>query len=266
MRSFFGVALGFSGVDERENAKAIRVGHWFEWPMLVAAIWLVLEWYLTVAGLSSEWFSSITGWSLWGFFVLETAILTYLVDNKRRYLLSNWSNLVIILVGVPWIWQLNPYAGILRVLRLLVLLTMLMNASNGLRRVLSRNHLGTTLMVSFILVVLAGTVMAILDPNVATPLDGIWWAWVTITTVGYGDIVPSTMVGRLFAAFLSLLGVGLFAMLTASFSTYFMSEQEDSDETLQLNAMEQRLLRIEQQLDQLLQQSQSTRKDDESKS
>jgi voltage-gated potassium channel len=94
--------------------------------------------------------------------------------------------------------------------------------SAAARKILSRNHLGMTLMVSFIIVIMSGTLMALIDPNIETPLDGIWWAWVTITTVGYGDIVLGSTAGRLFgSALIILLGIALFSMLTASFSAFF---------------------------------------------
>ena len=113
-------------------------------------------------------------------------------------------------------------------------------------------------MVSFIIVVVSGTLMALIDPNIETPLDGIWWAWVTITTVGYGDIVPGSTVGRLFASALILLGIGLFSMLTASFSAFFLSQQEDKisrqelDNRLQLLRLQQQISNLEEKIDRLL--------------
>ncbi len=56
------------------------------------------------------------------------------------------------------------------------------------------------------------------NANVQSPFDAIWWTVVTLTTVGYGDTVPSTMVGRIVAMALMLSGVVLFAIFTGVMS------------------------------------------------
>lgn len=250
--------FGLSGIHSDESASAIRAGRLFEWPMILLAFWIILEWYLESQALSSLSISKYSDWFIWSFFVFETAVLVKMVKNKKRYLLNNWGNLVIIIAGMPLLWDFFPYAGGLRALRLLVLFSLLFNMSSAARKVLSQNHLGTTLMVSFIIVIMSGTVMALIDPNIETPLDGIWWAWVTITTVGYGDIVPGSTVGRLFGSMLILLGIGLFSLLTASFSAFFLSQQEDKiskqelDNKLQLLRVQQKIDRLEEKIDRLL--------------
>lgn len=63
-----------------------------------------------------------------------------------------------------------------------------------------------------------GFTFYLIDPNVKSLGDGIWFSWVSITHVGYGDIVPTSFIGRLLGAALILLGIGMFALFTASFS------------------------------------------------
>jgi voltage-gated potassium channel len=250
--------FGLSGVHHDESPAAVKLGRWFEWPMILLAFWIILEWYIEAQELAPIALSMYSDWVIWGFFVFETSLLSILVNNKKRYLLNNWGSLVIIFAGMPLLWDIFPYAGGLRALRLLVLFSLLFSMSAAARKILSRNHLGTTLMVSFIIVVMSGTLMALIDPNIETPLDGIWWAWVTITTVGYGDIVPGSTAGRLFGSALILLGIGLFSMLTASFSAFFLSQQEDKisrqelDNKLQLLRLQQKIEKLEEKIDRLL--------------
>ena len=254
----FSKMVGLSGVDNNENARARRIGRMFEWPMILIAFWIVFEWYLEARAEGPLPYTYITDWFLWTFFLLETLVLTAVVDDKARYLRNNWSNLVIVIAGMPLLWQAFPHAGGLRALRLLAMFTMLMNMSGSFQKIMGRNHLGPTLMVSFIIIIMAGTLMAVIDPNVQTPMDGIWWAWVTVTTVGYGDIVPGSTAGRLFGSVLILMGIGLFSMMTASFSAFFMQQEEEdliAKETAnadRLAKMESRMEQLETKLDQLL--------------
>lgn len=57
--------------------------------------------------------------------------------------------------------------------------------------------------------------------------EGMWWAIVTLTTVGYGDVYPVTIEGRIAAAVLMLVGIGFFAFITASVAAHFVSDDED---------------------------------------
>jgi len=254
-------SFGLTGVATSENHKARQVGRLLEGPMLLLAGWIVIEWYLKSAN-SEYQHSAISDWIIWGFFCAETLILLTLVDNVKRYLTGNWVNLFIIVFSFPLIWQLLPHAAGFRVLRLLILLSLFFQVSSTIRKVLARHNLGRILMVSFLIILVSGTVMSLIDPNVHSTGDGIWWAWVTVTTVGYGDIVPVSIAGRIFGALLILMGIGLFTMLTASFAAFFMAEdekeirQQQADNIQKLSLIEQRLLMMESKLDVLLSEEQ----------
>src|SRR5262249_46229598 len=73
---------------------------------------------------------------------------------------------------------------------------------------------------------------------------GVWWAVVTVTTVGYGDIYPTTVGGRIVAIMLMLAGIGFLAVLTATIASRFV-KQERSDETI---AITDALARIEAEI------------------
>jgi voltage-gated potassium channel len=63
--------------------------------------------------------------------------------------------------------------------------------------------------------------------------DGIWWAWVTMTHTGFGDIVPTTVSARIFAAILIFVGVVLISLMTAHLSVFLIgSEVEKVEESV----------------------------------
>ena len=64
------------------------------------------------------------------------------------------------------------------------------------------------------------------NPNVTSIFDSLWWAVVTITTVGYGDVSPVTSEGRLAAGVLMVLGIVLFSTLTAALTSALTSSSE----------------------------------------
>ena len=242
--------IGLSGVAKDENPEAIKWAKYLETPMIFVAIMVLFQWVASRDDLLSNSNLRLYDWVIWFLFILETVSLSFIVTNKRRYLLSNWLNLVIIFSGLLLIWDINIHIAILRGLRILLIFGLLAHLAKTWRKVLSRNQLGYTLLLSFLLVFMSGAIVSRFDPAIETVWDGIRWAWVSITTVGYGDIVPTSGLGKLFGSFLILLGIGLFAMLTANISAFLIGRDEDKEQLellKKLNHIEERLKTIEQQ-------------------
>ncbi len=255
----FSRLIGAAGVHPHERLIARRLGIIFEVPLLIAALWILLLWWASRGVDHPD--QDIYDLALWGLFVIETLILSVAVKDTTYYLKSNWLNLLIIALGVPSLFGLPLYFGAFRLLRLVIIFTLLMHVSSRVRKMLSRNELGATLVATVIIIILSGIMMAALDPAIKSPWDGIWWAWVTVTTVGYGDIVPESHVGRALASIIILFGMGLFAMLTASFAAFFIRQDEEKIITTeeaeldQLTSIEQRLTKLETKIDQLIEQN-----------
>jgi voltage-gated potassium channel len=102
---------------------------------------------------------------------------------------------------------------------------------------------------SVLIILAGGGGIALLEPETAHGgfLDGIWWAIVTASTVGYGDIAPVTFLGRAIAVVLMLTGVGLISTLAASITTHFIGQQENEE----LTAIRSQLARIESLLNRM---------------
>ncbi|MFJ9531509.1 potassium channel family protein [Herbaspirillum sp. NPDC101396] len=73
---------------------------------------------------------------------------------------------------------------------------------------------------------IAGEGFLLLEPKIHTYADGVWLAFLTVATLGYGDLVPSVPGSRIFAVFIVLLGYALFSIFTASISAILVGEDE----------------------------------------
>ncbi len=251
--------LGIASVDHTERAIAITWAQRLEWPVLVLALWIPIQWYLEETGsvslATARWFD----WAIWLVFLFETTLLTILVRDKKRYLLTNWMNLVIIFTGIPMEWTYTPLVGVLRNLRLVLMLFLLMRLSNRIRNYLTRGHLSIMMLITAIIVALAGIIISRLDPSIGTIWDGMWYAWVTISHTGYGDIVPKTATGRFFGGILIFIGVVLATVFTANLSAFLIGsdvgkvtrdvEKVDQDAEAGIQEIMARLDRIEQLLE-----------------
>ena len=101
------------------------------------------------------------------------------------------------------------------------------NLLSLLATVFNSRRLRTILGALIFFVLLFGYIFYLTEDNVNTFGDGIWWALVTVTTVGYGDITPATTVGRFVASALMFLGLGLIATVTAIVSAKFVQNFVD---------------------------------------
>lgn len=102
--------------------------------------------------------------------------------------------------------------------------------------------------------VLCGIGFYWLDPEVKTLHDGLWLAFSTAATVGYGDMVPSSTASRIFAVFVVLLGYGLLSLVTASVAAMFVGTQERKVEQEILRDMHREMREVRQEIDRLRQE------------
>jgi|GEM_PF-415864 len=88
--------------------------------------------------------------------------------------------------------------------------------------------LGYLVLLAVMATLVVGLMLFFIDPNIKSPLDGIWSAWVTMTHVGFGDVVPVSFLGRLLAAGLILLGLVFFSLFTALVSVTLIGRNIDA--------------------------------------
>lgn len=168
-------------------------------------------------------------------FLLDFFVRFFKAESKLRFMKWGWIDL---LSSIPMIDPLR-WGRLARVFRIIRVLRALGSARRILAYLYRRrasSFAGTALLVTFLLIVFSCIAILALEndeaSNIKTPSDAIWWAFTTITTVGYGDRFPVTMEGRIVAVVLMVAGISLFGVFTGLFAKMFMEpevQREDSD-------------------------------------
>nr|WP_315428338.1 potassium channel family protein [uncultured Albidiferax sp.] len=91
---------------------------------------------------------------------------------------------------------------------------------------ITRRGLLYSLALGLLIMGFGGVGFWILEPRVQTLGDGLWLAFTTAATVGYGDMVPSTHASRAFAVVVVLLGLAILSLVTASVAAMFVETEE----------------------------------------
>lgn len=219
--------FGLAGVHPGESIRCQHWGRYFDFISLWVVIWLFVEWHFELKGIITKAQVHEFYVLVWCIFTLESASLLYMVKDKKRYFLANWMHFFIIIVGLPLFFAHFVFIpAFLRLIRVVFIVGLIIPWLSSSWRFLSDNRLDTTLLTAFLILIISGLVISELEPEIHSLSDGVWWAWVTVSTVGYGDITPKTGPGRLFGGVLILIGMGLFSIITANFAAIFIKQSQ----------------------------------------
>lgn len=188
----------------------------------------------------------IADWIVWFVFVIHYGGMMLLSTDRKGFFRSNLLGLAVIIFSFP---VLPTILDLLRLARLVRIARMALVAGRALRAlhcVLGRTGVVYVLASTALLILVGSGLLILVEPEKAPGgfMDGVWWAIVTVTTVGYGDISPSTIGGRLVAVCLMFAGMGLIASLAASLAAYFVEQDEGRD----ITEIREKLDRIENEL------------------
>ena len=197
---------------------------------------------------------------IWLAFAADFAAKLVIAPRRRSYLRHNWLQAVV--VAMPFF-------------RPLLLVRMLLFGSRalvGMRRLVDIDFI---IVLTGGLVIIGATLMYSVDgarnPNIGGFGDALWWGVVTVTTVGYGDIVPASTPGRIVAFFLMTGGIAMFgavagnvaALLTNLGHSRRTQKSEPASETMELSelrAMRRQMQLMQETINALVG---NTRRDDE---
>ena len=238
-----------------EKSSYQKAEHFFQVPVMVSVLMLIPVLIIEYAQQNLNSLAIYLNWGIWLVFLFEYTILLYFVEDKIDFIKTHKLELFIIIFSFPIVPEGLASSGFLRFARL----PRLLNSLRFFRLAALLGRFGTTVKSIFnskglrfivyttiALVLFFGFLFYISEPHVEKYSDGLWWALVTITTVGYGDITPISTLGRIIAGALMVMGIGFIATITAAVSSYFISSFNDNEVTI--NDLGEKLDKIEKEL------------------
>ncbi|EGD33885.1 ion transporter [Capnocytophaga sp. oral taxon 338 str. F0234] len=178
-------------------------------------------------------------WIITFFFSIEYLLRIICAPNQRRYIFSFYGiiDLISILpMYLSFFFEESKFLSIIRILRLLRIFRILdlvqfTQQANELKRALKSSRTKIFVFIYFVLVlcVILGALMYMIEPHdkafTSIPRS-IYWCIVTLTTVGYGDVVPTTTFGQIMASIIMILGYGIIAVPTGIVTSEYTRMRE----------------------------------------
>lgn len=191
-----------------------------------------------IAPQADKWLN-IAEWIVTILFTAEYFLRIWIVDKPRKYIFSFFgiidllsilpTFLGLILGGTHFLIVVRSLR-LIRIFRVLKLTRYVKEASALWKAlVLARNKIGVFLFVVLILVTILGTIMYIIEnphnEGFRSIPESLYWAIVTLTTVGYGDIAPITVFGKFIAGFIMIIGYAIIAVPTGIVTSELINTQ-----------------------------------------
>ena len=228
-----------------------------KYPMaLLGMAWLVIGIVVVTADVNGSASILLVGtlFALWAILLAEYLVRLVITPDRRGYLRRRWVEPATVAVPPLQGWRL---VGIEK-------MTLLVREGELRVEAILRHHSLFRVLIAATATLFLGAWLVLLfeenakGSNIHTYPDALWWAIVTVTTVGYGDRYPATEGGRAVAVILMLLGIGLIGVLTATVASLFVKEHTDAskeefkkghaDLGQQLSVISDRLADVERRL------------------
>ncbi|MGI9539736.1 MAG: potassium channel family protein [Miltoncostaeaceae bacterium] len=197
----------------RNQARAERLQRHFEIPVLVASLLTIPALLMIDSGSGGVRTAGIVlNWVSWAVFACELVVLLMVTPRPVLWARRHPLRILIVLGSLPLFPAPLAWLRLFRLFRVMELAEIL----PGIRGSLRGDGVRYPALLGLFVVVLGGLGLTVVEPDQdLSAADGLWWSVETVTTVGYGDIVPATDAGRLLGALVMLTGIGIVGYVMA---------------------------------------------------
>lgn len=220
---------GMAGLPSDASARALRWERRLNWPLFGVLFLAIPAFYIELSGRDAAVLAVGSNFilAIALSFLAHLAAMLVFCKQRLELLRRNWMHVLIVLgAGLNYFQVGSPETWMDWMLRLVWQGTAFIRLAGFLTGLLRPGSLGSVLMLAAGVLAVAGLGFYWLDPAINSYTDGLWLAFVSAATVGYGDVVPTTPASRVFAVFIVLLGYAVLSLVMASIAALFVGEEE----------------------------------------
>jgi voltage-gated potassium channel len=219
-------AVAFTSSPSRPDRTELLTRR-FEAPMFLAALLVIPAVVIDVSHVNGGWktFGLALNWLVWTAFVVELVTMLTVAPDRARWLREHPLEAAIVIFTPPFLPATLQALRLFRLLRLLRL-AFVVKITRGL---FTAEGLRLAAVIAAVAALGGGAIFSSVEKGNHSLWDGVWWAVTTMSTVGYGDLAPKTVIGRLDAVALMVIGIGFFALLTGAVAQRFLATQAHQD-------------------------------------
>jgi voltage-gated potassium channel len=221
--------LGLNGIDSHDDPRVVRAWRWLHWILVALSMLAIPAFYveLTAGAPALIATARMLYVCIFAGFTASFAWLLTLSRKPKQVVLRNRFDILIVLGAAASAgWGATPWSSLEWVLRMAFMCIVATRIVLSLRNVLASNRLLLLLATGVAVLALGGAGFYWLEPRVHSYAEGVWLAFESSATVGYGDIAPTTPASRVLAAFVVLLGYGMLSLVFASIAAIFVGQEE----------------------------------------
>ncbi|HEL2738404.1 TPA: ion transporter [Streptococcus suis] len=219
---------------------------------VVYVLLIVLE--LIDPGLANSSGYNILDWLLWFTFVVDYFLNLYFSEDRVEFIQGHVLELIAIIPfdSVFSFLRLGRLARLFRLVKVARIFALSNRFWDTVNRLLHTNSLSKVLLLNISAVLTSSVLLSIIEGK--SFFDAVWWSIVTMTTVGYGDIVPQDTISKIIAILLMLVGICTFGMVTSTITRFFSETERETKLDLLLARVEEqneKLDRLEKKIESL---------------
>jgi voltage-gated potassium channel len=233
----------------RENLRAARAERRWRWPLLVGLIATIPAFYVDLLPQAPS--SLAVTIYLLAAATLAVALghVALLSRSPVIHLRANATDLALIAgLIVAALLPSSEHSSLALSTRLGVAFLTLARMVWTVQHLINRGGLGYLLLTSLAVLGACGAGFWLLEPTTPDLASGLWLAFTTAATVGYGDLVPTTPASRIFAVFVVLLGYGVLSLVTAAIAARWVETEERRIEREILRDMRREMAALRQEI------------------